>query len=152
MTVMAERMPGRPSAGTDAGSGRVVLLVVRVPRGVLPGTTARRSRVRYQEPPWGDRPTVAVRTVIVTQEGLNAAFWNHLGETSRHHEEQQVRCDRVPEPVAVAVDQLHRYRCYRWPPGIGAARVYFLTLSGRLSFEPWSGLHPREADGCQPEG
>jgi hypothetical protein len=88
--------------------------------------------------------------VIVTQESLNEAFWTHLGETGRRDEDQELRCDRVPEPVVVGTDQLNRYRCYRRPPGVGSSRVYFLTLSGRLSFEPWSGVHPRNADSWRP--
>jgi hypothetical protein len=90
------------------------------------------------------------RDVIVTQEGLNAAFWRHLGETGRRDEDQEIRCDRVPEPVTVRTDQLHRFRCYRRPPQLGASRVYFLSLAGPLSFAPFSGVRAGEAEGWQP--
>jgi hypothetical protein len=89
--------------------------------------------------------------VIVTQDSVNQAFWRHLGETGRREEGQEMRCDRLAEPVMRTIDQLHAYRCYRIPAS-ASPRVYFLTFGGGgFTFQPWSGLHPAEADDWQPE-
>lgn len=92
--------------------------------------TVRISNVEVSGPfvSW-DHEGATTDAVILAQRGVNELFLDHLPGIGVEADEIEIRCDRIPEPVLVKVNELGEYKCYTREGSGEAGKAYPLKYA-----------------------